>query len=135
MAPFQRVGAAAQNALEIARFGGLDTGEEPSPYEVVDHQRVYRLRRYFPGEAAGPPLVLVPPMMLDADVYDVSPSATAVGELHEHGIDPWVVDFGEPSQQEGGLERDLADHVLAVSEIVDTVREATGRRDVHLGGY
>ena len=30
-----RLGAAAQNAFEIARFGGLDTGEEPSPYEVV----------------------------------------------------------------------------------------------------
>ncbi len=137
MAPLQRVGAAAQNALEIARFGGLDTGEEPSPFEIVDHQRVYRLRRYFPDEAkrpARPPIVLVPPMMLDADVYDVSPSSTAVGVLHENGIDPWVVDFGEPSQQEGGLERNLADHVLAVSEIVDKVRDVTGQ-DVHLGGY
>ncbi len=73
-------------------------------------------------------------MMLDADVYDVSPSATAVGELHEHGIDPWVVDFGEPSQQEGGLERNLTDHVLAVSNVVDFVRKETGR-DVHLAGY
>ena len=131
--PFTRAGAAAQNALEIARFGGLDTGEEPSPYEVVDHQRVYRLRRYF-GGTDGPPVVLVPPMMLDADVYDVSPAATAVGVLHEHGADPWVVDFGEPSQQEGGLERNLTDHVLAVSNVVDFVRKETGR-DVHLAGY
>jgi putative long chain acyl-CoA synthase len=132
--PFARAGAAAQNALEIARFGGLDTGEEPSPFEVVDRQRMYRLRRYFADDASGPPIVLVPPMMLDADVYDVSPAATAVGVLHESGVDPWVVDFGEPSQQEGGLERDLADHVMAVSEIVDFVRAETGR-DVHLGGY
>jgi putative long chain acyl-CoA synthase len=132
--PFQRVGAAAQNALEVARFGGLETGEEPSPFDVVDHQRVYKLRRYFADDAHGPPVILVPPMMLDADVYDVSPAATAVGVLHENGVDPWVVDFGEPSQQEGGLERDLADHVLAVSEIVDTVRKETGQ-DVHLGGY
>jgi putative long chain acyl-CoA synthase len=132
--PFARAGAAAQNALEIARFGGLDTGEEPSPFDVVEHERVYRLRRYFADEAAGPPIVLVPPMMLDADVYDVSPAATAVGVLHEYGTDPWVIDFGEPSQQEGGLERDLADHVLAVSNVIDTVRGVTGR-DVHLGGY
>ena len=132
--PFARAGAAAQNALEIARFGGLDTGEEPSPYDVVAHERVYRLRRYFADEADGPPIVLVPPMMLDADVYDVSPAATAVGVLHERGIDPWVVDFGEPSQQEGGLERNLTDHVIAVSDAVDKVREATGR-DVHLAGY
>jgi len=132
--PLQRAGAAAQNALEIARFGGLDTGEEPSPFDVVEHERMYRLRRYFADAATGPPVILVPPMMLDADVYDVSPSATAVGVLHEHGVDPWVVDFGEPSQQEGGLERNLADHVVAVSEVVDQVREHTGR-DVHLGGY
>lgn len=132
--PFARAGAAAQNALEIARFGGLDTGEEPSPFDVVEHERMYRLRRYFADEAVGPPVILVPPMMLDADVYDVSPSATAVGVLHEQGVDPWVIDFGEPSQQEGGLERDLGDHVLAVSEVVDRVRLHTGQ-DVHLGGY
>lgn len=134
--PIGRAQALAQNALEVARFGGLDTGEEPSPFDVVDHQRMYRLRRYFADEdqPARPPVVLVPPMMLDADVYDVSPAATAVGVLHENGIDPWVVDFGEPSQQEGGLERTLADHVLAVSDVVDTVREETGQ-DVHLAGY
>ena len=45
--PLARVGAAAQNALEVARFGGLETGEEPSPFEVVDEHRMYRLRRYF----------------------------------------------------------------------------------------
>lgn len=134
--PLTRAQAVAQNALEVARFGGLDTGEEPSPFEVVDRRRMYRLRRYF-ADGDGPtrpPVVLVPPMMLDADVYDVSPAATAVGVLHENGTDPWVVDFGEPSQQEGGLERTLADHVLAVSDVVDTVREHTGQ-DVHLGGY
>jgi putative long chain acyl-CoA synthase len=29
--PVSRVGAAAQNALEVARFGGLETDDEPSP--------------------------------------------------------------------------------------------------------
>jgi putative long chain acyl-CoA synthase len=136
--PIARAGAAAQNALEVARFGGLETGEEPSPFEVVAEHRVYRLRRYFAHGANGagdrPPVVLVPPMMLAADVYDVSPGATAVGTLHEHGADPWVVDFGSPEKEEGGLERTLADHVVAVSDAVERVRETTGR-DVHLGGY
>ena len=45
-----------------------------------------------------------------------------------------MVDFGAPEREEGGLERDLADHVVAVSEAVDRVRGATGS-DVHLGGY
>src|SRR5947209_6092422 len=135
-APVGRLGAAAQNALEVARFGGLTTDEEPSPYEVVSEQRVYRLRRYYAGAAsvAGPPVLLVPPMMLAAEVYDVSPNTSAVTILREHGVDPWVVDFGAPEHEEGGLERTLADHVLAVSDAVERVRQATGR-DVNLGGY
>jgi putative long chain acyl-CoA synthase len=150
--PIGRLGAAAQNALEVARFGGLATDEQPSPYEVVAEHRVYRLRRYYrgadgagrPGEhaggngdgqaTAGPAVLLVPPMMLAAEIYDVSPATSAVTILHQNGVDPWVVDFGAPERQEGGLERTLADHVLAISEAVDRVREVTGR-DVHLGGY
>ena len=136
--PAARLGAAAQNALEVARFGGLETGEQPSPFEVVAEEPVYRLRRYFHrlSRAARrpPPIVLVPPLMLAAEVYDVSPAASAVARLHEHGVDPWVVDFGAPEEEEGGLERDLADHVLAVSDAVDRARAAAGR-DVHLAGY
>jgi len=132
--PVARLGAAAQNALEVARFGGLATDENPSPYVVASEHRIYRLRRYYPDRAAGPPVVLVPPMMLAADIYDVSPSSSAVTTLAEHGVDPWVVDFGAPEREEGGLERTLTDHVLAVSDAVDRVRELAGR-DVHLGGY
>src|SRR4029077_15832551 len=54
--------------------------------------------------------------------------------LSQHGVDPWVVDFGAPEHEEGGLERTLTDHVLAVSAAVDRVGAATGL-DVHLGGY
>ncbi|HTN24579.1 MAG TPA: acyl-CoA synthetase, partial [Solirubrobacteraceae bacterium] len=94
--PAARIGAAAQNALEVARFGGLETGEEAAPYEVAARGAIHRLRRYFPDAASGPAIVLVPPMMLAADVYDVTPSSSAVSVLHEHGADPWVVDFGAP---------------------------------------
>ena len=137
-----RIGAAAQNVMEVARFGGLETDEVPSPFEVTYEHRTYRLRRYFPDlvpttkrqRLARPPVVLVPPMMLSADVYDVAPAISAVAHLAAAGIDPWVVDFGAPENEEGGLERTLTDHVLAVSDAVDRVREQTGR-DVHLGGY
>src|SRR5436190_16109750 len=91
--PVGRLGAAAQNALEVARFGGLETDQEPSPYDVVSEQRVYRLRRYYAdgNGRRGSPLLLVPPMMLAAEVYDVSPNSSAVTILREHGADPWVV--------------------------------------------
>jgi putative long chain acyl-CoA synthase len=130
-----RLGAVAQNALEVARFGGLATDEQPSPYEIAAEERVYKLRHYYPGRAgARPPVVLVPPMMLAAEVYDVAPNSSAVTILSERGVDPWVVDFGIPEREAGGLERTLADHVLAISDAVDAVRAATGQ-DVHLGGY
>ncbi|MGI8559250.1 MAG: AMP-binding protein [Solirubrobacteraceae bacterium] len=130
-----RLGAAAQNAMEIARFGGLDTGEEGFPFEVVAEQPVYKLRHYFLGAATKrPPLILVPPLMLSAEVYDVAPTTSAVAILSRCGVDPWVIDFGAPEQQEGGLERTLDDHVLAVSDAIDRVRKHCGR-DVHLGGY
>ena len=150
--PAARLGAAAQNALEVARFGGLQTAEEGSAYEVVARTPMYRLRRYgaaaasgdgaaAPGRhaasrygAPGPAVLLVPPMMLTADVYDVSPRSSAVAVLAEHGADPWVVDFGAPEHEQGGLERPIADHVVAVSDAIDRVREITGR-DLHLGGY
>ncbi|MEY2472608.1 MAG: putative long chain acyl-CoA synthase [Actinomycetota bacterium] len=134
-----RVGATAQNALEVARFGGLDTGEEPSPYEVTVTQSVYRLRRYFPERAETEPerpaIVLVPPLMLSTEVYDVAPATSAVAALVDAGLDVWVVDFGAPEREEGGLDRTLTDHVLAVSEAIDEVRKRTGHDAVHLSGY
>lgn len=129
-----RLGSTAQNALEVARFGGFDTDEDASPCEVVTRQRVYRLRHYFPGSAGGPVVLLVPPLMITAEVYDISSRVSAVRVLHDLGADPWVVDFGVPEREPGGLERTISDHVLAVSDAVDRVREATGR-DVHLAGY
>jgi putative long chain acyl-CoA synthase len=132
--PVGRLGAAAQNALEVARFGGLSTDEKSSPFQIETEDRVYRLRHYYPQQGDGPPILLVPPMMLAADVYDVAPTTSGVTILREHGIDPWVVDFGSPEHEQGGLERTLTDHVLAISEAVDRVRELTGR-DVHLAGY
>ena len=133
-----RISHAAENALEVLRFGGLETGEEPFPFEVAAEEDNYRLRRYFPEDPAGrdevPPVLLVPPLMLAADVYDVAPPTSAVGILRDHGAQPWVVDFGSPEHEEGGLERTLADHVLAISDAVDRVREATGQ-DVNLAGY
>ena len=133
--PLTRLGAAGQNALEVARFGSLATDEQPSPFDVVSEQRVYRLRHYYAQTApSGPPVVLVPPLMVAAAVYDVAPSTSAVTILREHGADPWVVDFGAPEREAGGLEFTLADHALGVSDAVARVR-ATTAADVNLAGY
>ena len=130
-----RVIATIVNGIEVARYGGLKTEEEPAPHDVVAHEPVYRLRHYYPDSPAGlPPVVLVPPLSQVAVVWDISPQTSAVAMLREQGLDPWVVDFGDPAVEPGGNERTFGDHVLAVADAVQRVRQATGR-DVHLVGY
>ncbi|MDP9166731.1 MAG: acyl-CoA synthetase, partial [Actinomycetota bacterium] len=138
--PVGRLVATAQNGLEVLRYGGLETGALPSPFQIIESVPMYRLRRYFPPDARpgakppGPPVLMVHPMMMSADMWDVTRDEGAVGILHEAGIDPWVIDFGSPDQVEGGMQRNLSDHVIALSEAIDTIKKVTDR-DVHLAGY
>jgi putative long chain acyl-CoA synthase len=132
----RRTSHTARNVAEFVRFGGLETDEQESPYTVEGEQANYRLRRYFSDAVpdSGAPVLLVPPLMMATEVWDVSPATSAVAHLHDAGIDPWVVDFGDPGHEPGGLQRNLTDHVLAVSDAVDRVAAATGR-DIVLSGY
>src|SRR5262245_15012049 len=134
----RRLGLAWQNALEIARAGRL-TAPYGAPFTVVHEDRVARLRRYERVAEAGPngpraPLLLVPPLMVASEVYDISPDVSAVAFLTRAGVDVWLVDFGAPEREEGGMDRTLDDHVRAVSDAIERVRAATGH-DVHLAGY
>lgn len=138
--PVGRLIATAQNGLEVLRLGGLETGTVASPSQIVESVRMYKLRRYFPPDSrpgqppVGPPVLMVHPMMMSADMWDVTRDEGAVGILHAHGLDPWVIDFGEPDKVEGGMRRTLTDHIVALSQAIDTVKDVTGA-DIHLVGY
>jgi putative long chain acyl-CoA synthase len=138
--PVERLVATAQNGLEVLRLGGLETGSVPSPSQIVESVPMYKLRRYFPPDnrpgqpPVGPPVLMVHPMMMSADMWDVTRQDGAVGILHASGLDTWVIDFGSPDKVEGGMRRNLADHIVALSQAIDTVQDATGA-DVHLVGY
>ena len=87
--------AFAQNFAEVARYGGLQTTDRPAPYEVVRRDRHCTLKHYFADQAAtGAPILLVPSVLMSADVWDVSETSSGVRQLHAAGLDPWVVDFG-----------------------------------------
>ena len=45
---FGSLTAYVENAVEVLRFGGLQTDEQPSAYDVVVQRPMFRLRRYFP---------------------------------------------------------------------------------------
>ena len=126
----------ARNALELLKDGRIGAPYQ-APHREHHREATFVLRRYTdasgaPGEGA--PLLLVPPLMVTTEIYDISPELSAVAWLRAQGLDVWVVDFGSPERVEGGLERTLDDHILAVSEAVGRVVEATGR-PAHLAGY
>lgn len=123
-----------RNALEL--IGHPLSAPYAAPHEVVHQGEHHRLRRYTTPEGfnAGAPLLLVPPLMVTAEIYDVSPELSGVGFLTRQGVDVWGVDFGAPEHELGGMERTLDDHLLAVDQAVDEVRERTGQ-DVHVAGY
>lgn len=130
--------AAVRNAMDIARMGQVEQSTK-TPYEVVHREPTFVLRRYERSNVKGkrearPVVILVPPLMITSEVYDIAVDASAVSFLLERGIDPWVVDFGAPERQEGALQRTLTDHILACSKAVDQAHAATGRA-VHLAGY
>ncbi|NRA32992.1 MAG: alpha/beta fold hydrolase [Polyangiaceae bacterium] len=131
-------GMALQNAMELYRLGHL-AKPYSAPYSVVAEFRIFRLRRYDARATQSPdpslaPILLVPPLMLSSEIYDVAPDASFAATMVDHGLDVWVVDFGEPANQPGGMSRTFDDHVRAVVEAVDEVRRRT-ERDVHLAGY
>ncbi|MGB3050317.1 MAG: alpha/beta fold hydrolase [Polyangiales bacterium] len=135
-APFRRIAMATENALELARLGHF-TDPEHAPYKVAHQMRIARLRRYGGDDfrpTVAAPLLLIPPLMVTAEIYDVAPDISGVTALTQLGLDVWVIDFGSPEQEEGGMKRTLDDHIKAVSDATDWMREATGH-DVHLVGY
>lgn len=128
---------AAQNALEIVRAGRLSTPYS-APFDVTHEDPTYRLRRYHGtrvarGESGGA-LLLVPPLMVASEVYDIAPDISAIAYLVREGVDVWLTDFGAPEREEGGLTRTLDDHVCAVSDAIERVAATTGK-PVHLAGY
>lgn len=133
------LGRSYANATEMLRLGRL-TDPHRTPFDVVHSDRVYGLRRYksietVEGERrASSGILLIPPLMVTSEIYDMAPEVSAVSYLLGQGVDVWMVDFGAPERIEGGMKRTLDDHVRAVSDAVDRVAEETGH-DVHLGGY
>jgi putative long chain acyl-CoA synthase len=109
-----------------------------APYDIPHRDRVAGLRHYHTAgqpDARLAPVLLIPPLMVTSEVYDIAPELSAVQMLGAAGIDVWLVDFGAPERAEGGMERTLDDHVRAIGSALDFVREATGQKSVHLAGY
>ena len=102
--PVERLMATAQNGFEVLRWGGLETGVVPSPFQTVESTPRCTScggtsrRTAARPTPAGPPVLMVHPMMMSANMWDVTQEDGAVGILHAAGVDPWVIDFGSPTR-------------------------------------
>ena len=134
--PWNRVGAAAQNALEVARFGGLATDDEPSPYEVDRRGARVPPASLLPGRRTNegaPRGLLVPPLMLAADIYDVSRPSSAVSDP-ARARDRSVGDRLRRARARAGRARAHAGRPCARGLRGGRPRQRQTGRDVHLAG-
>ncbi len=134
---------AIDNAIKIMTRKGSLGAPYRADFEVVFEDHRVSLRRYGPGRGdpgdgqrttSGRPLLLVPPLMVTSEIYDISPDLSAVAKLVAAGADVWLADFGAPEAKAGGLSRTLDDHVLGISDCIDHIARTVGEA-VHLIGY
>ena len=139
--PVGRLVATAQNGLEVLRYGGLETGAVPSPFQIIESVPMYRLRRYFPPDTRPGAEAARTAGADGAPDDDVGRHVgrhprrrrgrhPAQGRASTRGSST----SAHPTRSRAACDRNLADHVVALSEAIDTVKEVTGR-DVHLAGY
>ena len=88
-----------ENALELMLDGRLSAPYR-AEHEVVASEGFLRLRRYAAPKGAplriGQPLLLIPPLMVTTEVYDISPELCAVSWLLAQGVDVWLGDLLQP---------------------------------------
>jgi polyhydroxyalkanoate synthase len=81
----------------------------------------------------GRPVLFIPSLINRAHILDLKPGQSLLRYLARAGLDPWLLDWGEPGPKE--KEFSLADYVGGPLEAaIDQVREMTGRK-IALVGY
>lgn len=111
---------------------------EPTPSDVLIDERHTLLRRY--RTPAGVtrrhevPVLIIPPLMVKPDIYDLRPGHSFVEYLLDQGFDVFLVDFGRPGREDRDFR--LEDYLLLpINTSVEKIREVTGSRQVSIFGY
>ncbi len=106
-----------------------------TPHQVVHRQNKLVLRYYAPaGVPCGPPVVVVPSMINRASICDLEPDRSLVGGLAALGHAVYLVDWGEPGEEDAG--QTVADTVLSLlHRAVDRACRHAGSRQAFLLGY
>src|SRR4051812_33717676 len=116
------------NGVRMLMKGGLHKyGSEP--YDVLIDERHILLRRYRRPEGVEVthpvPILLIPPLMVKPDIYDLRPGHSFVEYMLRQGFDVFLVDFGQPDARDRDFR--LEDYLLhPINTSVEKMREVTG---------
>ncbi|WP_238473630.1 alpha/beta hydrolase [Nocardioides cavernaquae] len=91
------IAAAARNAWAISPFGEGIEKYDGLPAEVLHDEPHRQLRRYLRSTPAttARPVLLVPPLAVATNCYDLRPGQSLAEHLLEQGHETYVVDYGD----------------------------------------
>lgn len=109
---------------------------EPTPSDVVWSEGKARLRRYGRDRSPqlSPPVLAFLGLVGRASIFDLWSRNSFVGRLLDAGFDPFVLDWGEPDEEDAA--NTLETYVMGLlPRALTAVRRASGARDVSIIGY
>ena len=102
---------------------------EEDDIELVDGSRMPIRRKQYPV-----PLVLVPPLGVTTETFDLMPQRSLVRYLAAAGFKVYLVDWGKPRKEHGHLGlRDYSYDMLGLA--LEKVRKHSGSKDLSLMGW
>ncbi len=108
----------------------------PLQYELLLDAPTLKLRHYLPLRRLRRrlPVLLVPPLMVTADVFELHPQRSLARYLVEQGYDVFLLDYGKPQARDRRLS--LGRYIEhRVHTGVRVVKQATGATELSLVGY
>ncbi|OYT71340.1 MAG: hypothetical protein CFK52_08240 [Chloracidobacterium sp. CP2_5A] len=120
----------------VGQRQGRASPARPLRYELLLDAPTLKLRRYLPLRRPRPliPVLLVPPLMVTADVFDLHPKRSLARYLVERGYDVFLLDYGKPQARDRRLSlgRYVERRLQAGARMVKRV---TGSDELSLVGY
>lgn len=146
----ERVAASAINAFDWLFHKESLVKSGKTPYTVIHTGDPMSVRYYDPTEDEVPlannstlavekkkhaiPLVLVPPLGVTTETFDLMPNRSLVRYMAARGFQTYLIDWGTPERRHASLSmRDYADRMM--TEALDAVREHSGSKEVSLMGW
>jgi poly(3-hydroxyalkanoate) synthetase len=104
-----------------------------TPWECLFEDGLARLRSYHSRVTGAAPLLLVPPVAGNTNLFDLHPDYSAVRLLQTHGFTPYLLEWGEPSVQDNG--HTLNNYYTWLRHATDTIRARHGLTRLPLVGF